>query len=289
MALAPSPLEAFRRTIGRNLRTGLSSAFDASPARAPVAAARALREACRSGAFAEPTAGFAPGCVQANLVAVPRSVAFDFARFCLLNPRPCPVVAISADGSVGPRGDLRRDLPRYLVWRDGAVAAEVLDVGDVWDDDMVGFLLGCSFSWEGRLEAAGLTPRHVEAKTNVPMYVTDVPNEPSGPFGGTLVVSMRPYAPRDVPRVDAVTAAFPAAHGAPVHWGAPEALGIADLAAPDFGDAVDIREGEVPVFWACGVTPQTALAAAKLPLAVTHAPGHMFVFDDVLDEDLRAG
>ena len=281
MPLPPTPLPAFRKTIGQVLRTGLNSSFEAT---APPAAARAVRLDCRGG-FDAPTAGLAPGAVQANLVVVPRAAAFDFARFCLLNPRPCPLLAVSDDGfALG--GDLRTDLPRYLVWRDGAVAEERSDVADLWTDDMVGFLLGCSFSWEGRLEAAGLTPRHVEQKRNVPMYRTAVPNARAGPFGGSLVVSMRPYAENDVAAVAAATAPFPAAHGAPVHWGDPADIGVGDLGAPDFGDAVEVRPGDVPVFWACGVTPQTALAAAGLPLAVTHAPGHMFVCD-LRDDDLR--
>ncbi len=289
--LPPSPLEAFRRGIGQVLRTGLSPAFEGAATSSSTAAA-AVRQRCRAGALTGPTAGLAPGHAQANLVCVPREHAFDFARFCLLNPRPCPLLAIAAtptdlSPTIARDADLARDLPRYRVWRDGVVVDEVDDAARVWaGDELTGFLLGCSFSWEQALADAGHVPRHVEDETNVAMYVTKVPNAASGPFGGFLVVSMRPYSPEAVPAVAALTEAYPAAHGGPIHWGDPAALGIDDLAAPDFGDAVRVADGEVPVFWACGVTPQSALAEAALPLCVTHAPGHMFVCD-LVDEALR--
>lgn len=293
MRLPPSPLAAFRTSIGNVLRTGLSPEFDvATLASVDAAAAAALRRRCREGKETGPTAGLAPGFAQANLVAVPKRHAFDFARFCLLNPKPCPLLAVAdAPDAVLPeavaRGaDLRRDLPRYRVWRDGVVVDEVEDASSAWTEDLTAFLLGCSFSWEPALAAAGHEPRHVTEGTNVAMYRTNVPNATAGPFGGTLVVSMRPYAPEAVPAVAALTSAYPAAHGGPVHWGDPKELGIADLGAPDYGDAVPVRPGEVPVFWACGVTPQNALADAKLPLAITHAPGHMLVCD-LPDEALR--
>ena len=289
--LPPSPLEAFRRGIGQVLRTGLSPAFEGAATNSSTAAAQ-VRKQCRAGALTGPTAGLAPGHAQANLVCVPKAHAFDFARFCLLNPRPCPLLAIAAtptdlSPTIARDADLARDLPRYRVWRDGVVVEDVNDASHVWaGDELTGFLLGCSFSWEQALADAGYPPRHVEAGTNVAMYVTNVENAASGPFGGRLVVSMRPYAPEAVPAVAALTEAYPAAHGGPVHWGDPAALGIGDLSAPDFGDAVRVAPGEVPVFWACGVTPQSALAEAALPLCVTHAPGHMFVCD-LVDEALR--
>ena len=292
--LPPSPLEAFRRGIGQVLRTGLSPAFEgaASSATANRSLAAAVRQKCRAGALTGPTAGLAPGHAQANLVCVPKAHAFDFARFCLLNPRPCPLLAIAAtptdlSPTIARDADLARDLPRYRVWRDGKVVDDVDDVAHVWaGDELTGFLLGCSFSWERALADAGHPPRHFVNGTNVAMYVTKVPNAASGPFGGFLVVSMRPYSPEAVPAVAALTEAYPAAHGGPIHWGDPAALGIGDLTAPDFGDAVRVAPGEVPVFWACGVTPQSALAEAALPLCVTHAPGHMFVCD-LVDEALR--
>lgn len=288
--LPPSPLEAFRRGIGQVLRTGLSPTFEASTATSTVAAA--VRRECRAGALTGPTVGLAPGHAQANLVCVPKEHAFDFARFCLLNPRPCPLLAIASTPTDLPPAlatgaDLARDLPRYRVWRDGVPADDVTDASHVWTgDNLTGFLLGCSFSWEQALADAGHPPWHFVDGTNVSMYVTDVPNAVSGPFGGKLVVSMRPYAPEAVPAVAALTGAYPAAHGGPIHWGDSALLGIADLAKPTFGDAVRVEPGEVPVFWACGVTPQSALKEAALPLCVTHAPGHMFVCD-LTDEALR--
>mmetsp|Transcript_19347 Transcript_19347/g.57493 ORF Transcript_19347/g.57493 Transcript_19347/m.57493 type:complete len:312 (-) Transcript_19347:25-960(-) len=290
--LPASPLAEFRRSIGQTLRTGLSPAFEKTAA-STLTAAKDVRQRCRSGALRAPTAGLANGHAQANLVAVPRAHAFDFARFCLLNPKPCPLLAIAerydaVPAIVAAGCDLRTDIPKYRIWRDGEPSEEVADASEHWGDDFVGFLLGCSFSWEDALTKAGHPPRHVAEGRNVPMYQTNVPNAASGPFGGALVVSMRPYPPEAVEAVAALTAAYPAAHGAPVHWGDPAALGVADLGRPDFGDAVTVAPGEVPVFWACGVTPQSALAAARLPLAITHAPGHMLVLDlrdaDLLDE-----
>lgn len=282
-ALPPSPLAAFRAGIGQCLRTGLNSTFESS-ALSALPAAEAVRLACRSGAHGGPTAGLAPGAVQANLVAVPREHAFEFTRFCLLNPRPCPLLCVAPTptgaGGVAAGADLRTDLPAYVVWRDGTPGASASDASAAWAEaDLVAFLLGCSFSWEGVLADAGHEPRHVAAQSNVPMYRTSVENARAGPFGGRLVVSMRPYAPDAIGDVARITGAYPAAHGAPVHWGDPAALGIGDLASPDYGDAVAMNDGEVPVFWACGVTPQSALADAGLPLAVTHAPGHMLVCD----------
>ena len=222
--------------------------------------------------------------MQANLVALPQAYAFDFLRFCLANPRACPVLDVTAPGDPVPRtiaadADLRTDVPKYCVWRDGEMVEERSDVTELWSDDMVGFLLGCSFSWEHLLHEAYLTPRQIEERCNVPMYRTNLPNAAVGPFGGNLVVSMRPYLPEQLSTVAALTGRYPGAHGAPIHWGDPSEIGVRVDSSPDWGDQVTIREGEVPVFWACGVTPQEALRQAKLPLAITHAPGHMFVSD----------
>lgn len=244
-----------------------------------------LRARCRTGEFTDQTSGSAMGFVQANLVAVRQEHAFDFLRFCLANPRACPLLDVTAPGDPVPRvvtdgtSDLRTDLPKYLVWRDGEVAEAREDVSDVWPDDMIGFLLGCSFTWEQMLHEAYCTPRQIEEQCNVPMYRTNIPNSAVGPFGGDLVVSMRPYRPEQLSTVAALTERYPGAHGGPIHWGDPSEIGVSIDGEPDFGDRVTVREGEVPVFWACGVTPQEALREAQLPLAITHAPGHMFVTD----------
>ncbi len=248
-----------------------------------------LRAAARTGGFTGPTAGQAAGFVQANLVILPRADAGDFAEFCRLNSQACPLLEQTSPGDSEPRqsapgADLRTDVPRYRVFRNGlADPVEPSDVKELWRDDLVGFLLGCSFTFETALQNAGLPVRHIELNRNVPMYRTNIPCESAGRFAGPLVVSMRPYRPDRVGAVRAVTAQFPRMHGAPIHVGDPSAIGIADLERVDFGDSVPVAPGEVPVFWACGVTPQLAIAAARPELAITHAPGHMFI-TDWLDE-----
>jgi len=245
---------------------------------------REVRLAARAGTLTGPTAGLAPGFVQGNLVVVPADVADDFASFCRLNPKPCPVIGVTEPGvpyvpELGADLDLRTDLPRYRGWRDGRLAEEMGDVSHLWRDDLVGFVLGCSFTFEEALTAAGIPLKHLAARINVAMYRTTIPCEPAGPFAGPLVVSMRPLAAADVPRAIEITGRFGSAHGAPVHAGAPEAIGISDLSSPHYGDPVEVATNEVPVFWACGVTPQAALARAKIPFALTHAPGCMLVSD----------
>ena len=215
---------------------------------------------------------------------LPAAFAEDFRRYCEANPRPCPLLAVSAPGdprlpSLGHDLDLRTDLPRYRLWRDGVPAGTVEDARPHWGCDLVAFALGCSFSFEEALMAEGVPVRHVAAGRNVAMFVTDRPTVPAGPFAGPLVVSMRGLPPGDVERAAAISARMPLAHGAPIHAGDPSALGIADLGAPDFGDPPVLAPGDVPVFWACGVTPQRALAAARPPFAITHEPGHMLVTD----------
>jgi uncharacterized protein YcsI (UPF0317 family) len=251
---------------------------------------KAVRAAIREGSWDRPTAALAPGYAQANLVVLPEADAFDFLRFCVANPRPCPVLEVCDPGSVtpsrlAPEADLRTDLPRYRVHRDGEVVSEVRDVSDVWREDLVAFLIGCSFTFERALLAAELPVRHVEMGVNVPMYTTTVACHPAGRFSGPLVVSMRPMTPAQAIRATQVTSRYTAVHGAPVHVGDPLALGIAALASPQYGDPVEIRSGEVPVFWACGVTPQAVAAASRPSLMITHAPGHMFV-TDIRDERL---
>jgi uncharacterized protein YcsI (UPF0317 family) len=243
-----------------------------------------VRRACREGAWSGPTCGLAPGYSQANLVILPRDWAFDFLLFCQRNPQPCPLIEVTEPGSWTPQrsapgADLRSDLPRYRVWRDGALVDEPADIHRYWQADFVSFLIGCSFTFETALLKAGLPVRHLELQRNVPMYRTNRPCVPAGRFSGPLVVSMRPYRPADAIRAVQVSAAFPGSHGPPVHLGFPEQLGIADLDHPDYGEAVPVQADELPVFWACGVTPQAALAAAQPPIAITHSPGCMFLTD----------
>lgn len=245
---------------------------------------RDVRLAARAGALVGSTAGLAPGFVQGNLVVLPADFAADFASFCRLNPKPCPVIAVSEPGvprvpDLGVDVDLRTDLPRYRVWRDGELANEATDVSDVWRDDLVGFVLGCSFTFEDALTTAGIPLKHLAAGKNVAMYRTNVACTPAGPFAGPLVVSMRPLSEADAARAIEITTRFPSAHGAPVLVGTPEQIGITDLSSPDYGDPVEISAGELPVFWACGVTPQAAIAKGRIPFAITHAPGCMLVTD----------
>jgi uncharacterized protein YcsI (UPF0317 family) len=244
----------------------------------------AARFAIRQGTHAGTTAGLAPGFVQANLAILPRAFAADFSRFCELNPRPCPLIGVGAPGdyslpALGDDIDLRTDLPRYRVWREGALVDEPTELSPWWRDDLVSFAIGCSFSFEQALIEAGLEIRHIARNSTVPMYRTSIACAPAGPFRGPLVVSMRPFAPADAARAVEITSRFPKMHGAPVHVGKPELIGISDIAAPDYGDAVPVGAGELPVFWACGVTPQAAIANARPDLCITHYPGAMLVTD----------
>jgi uncharacterized protein YcsI (UPF0317 family) len=246
--------------------------------------AQELRRRCRDGSYDGPTSGHALGKVQANMVILPKADADEFAEFCAKNPQPCPVLEILAPGDpepkkIAPGADVRSDLPRYRVFRDGFFVAEPTDVRDIWQGDLVTFLLGCSFVAEEPLLKAGLLLPHIAETGMVPMFRTTRPTVPAGRFHGPLVVSMRPFSPADAERAAEVTSHYPMAHGAPVHIGDPAALGIRDVMHPEYGKAVTIRPGQVCVFWACGVTPQEAIANAKPRLAITHAPGHMFVAD----------
>ncbi len=245
---------------------------------------RAERLRIRSGTFTGPTSGVAPGNVQANLVILPRALANDFLRFAQANPKPCPVLAVSEPGeptfpTLGREIDIRTDLPRYRVWKYGELVEEPTDIRDVWRDDLVSFAIGCSFSFEEALIEDGIEVRHIACDRNVPMYRTSIPCVPAGVFHGPLVVSMRPLRPADAIRAVQITSRFPSVHGAPVHLGMPELIGITDIAKPDYGDAVPIRADELPVFWACGVTPQAAIAAVKPEFCITHAPGSMLITD----------
>jgi uncharacterized protein YcsI (UPF0317 family) len=251
-----------------------------------------LRDRTRRGQWTKPTVGCCAGFVQANLVVVSELNASAFLEFCERNPRPCPLLEVTAPGEVSPlayapRADLRTDLPRYRVYRDGKLCEEVTDVRNAWRGDLVAFLLGCSFTFEAALQRAGVELRHVQQGKNVSMYQTSVRCRTAGPFSGPLVVSMRPIPHHLVAQTVEITAEFPLAHGAPVHIGDPAAIGIADLAEPDFGEAVPVLPEETPVFWACGVTPQAVALRAGLDLIITQAPGHMFV-TDVRYEDVAS-
>jgi uncharacterized protein YcsI (UPF0317 family) len=240
--------------------------------------------------LAGPTAGVAAGRTQANLIAVPADWAYDVLLFCTRNPEPCPVLDVTDAGSwttvLAQDADLRTDLPRYRVWRDGELVDEPTDVRAHWRKDLVSFLIGCSFTFEWALARAGVPIRHVEQGRNVPMYVTTRPCRPAGRLRGPLVVSMRPVPRQLLAAAVRETRRFPAVHGGPVHCGDPSELGIGDLGRPDFGDAVECAPDDIPVFWACGVTPQAAVAASRPPFAITHAPGRMFL-TDALDEQYR--
>lgn len=249
-----------------------------------------IRQRCRTGALTTPTAGLAPGFVQANLLVLPYDLAFEFMLFCQRNPKPCPILDVTEVGDpepklIAPGADIRTDLPRYRVFQQGELIAETTDICAFWRRDLVAFLIGCSFSFETAMLNAGLPVRHMEEQKNVPMYKTNVACRPTRTFAGPLVVSMRPLPAHQIARAVEVTSRYHKAHGAPVHIGNPAALGIHALDAPDYGEAVTIADDEIPVFWACGVTTQTALWQAKPEFAIAHAPGHMFV-SDWRDEEL---
>ena len=246
---------------------------------------RQVRELIRKGELKGPTAGMCRGYAQGNLVSLPREQAWDFLLFCQRNPRSCPLLEVAEAGErsfrlFGAGSDIARDIPKYRVYENGILAGEYTDVAKFFDErELVSFLIGCSFSFESELLEAGIPVRHIEEGVNVPMYRTNIPCEPAGAFSGNMVVSMRPIPCGQVPAAVAVTAQMPRVHGAPVHIGYPEMIGITDLSHPDFGDPVTIKEGEIPVFWPCGVTPQAVVMASRPPFAITHAPGHMFITD----------
>ena len=244
-----------------------------------------VRRLVRAGGHMGFTHGLAPGYVQGNLAVLPADLAADFVRFCQLNPKPCPLIGMSprpGDPTVpelGPDLDIRTDVPAYRVWVDGELVDEPTDLAGWWRDDLVAFVLGCSFSFEEALVDDGIEIRHISCGVNVPMYRTSIPCTSAGPFAGPMVVSMRPLRPADAIRAVQITSRFPSVHGAPVHLGFPEAIGIADVGRPDYGDPVPIADGELPVFWACGVTPQAVIAEMRPALSITHAPGAMLVTD----------
>ena len=236
----------------------------------------------RGGRWRGVTSGVAPGYVQANLAILPQDLAFEFLLFCQRNPKPCPLLEVIEAGNVEPvltaaGADIRTDIPGYRIYENGVMVDEVESLVPHWRDDLVSFLMGCSFSFETAMIEAGIPLRHQELERNVAMYITKIPTTPAGRFSGPMVVSMRPIKREQIVRAVQVTSRFPATHGAPVHIGDPSALGIKDISRPDFGDAVDIYPGEEPVFWACGVTPQAVALNCKPSLMMTHTPGMMFI------------
>ncbi|RDL45375.1 putative hydro-lyase [Marinomonas piezotolerans] len=249
-----------------------------------------LRQAIRRQEHTGPTSGLATGAMQGNVVILPQAYANEFLLYCQKNPVACPLIGVSEVGdyrlpTLGHDIDIRHDVPEYYVYRDGVKVESLNDIEALWQEDMVAFVLGCSFSFEHALSTAGLPPRNIELGVNVSMFETNIATVPAGRFHGNTVVTMRPYTPKDAIRAIQITTRFPKAHGAPLHFGSPEAIGIRDLSQPEFGDPVTIKDQEVPVFWACGVTPQLAIRNAKPPICITHAPGKMLI-TDILDTDL---
>ena len=249
-----------------------------------------VRRVIRKGHYAGHTAGLAPGCLQANLVIMSAEYAHDFARFCRDNAQACPLVGMSEAGNphiagLGADLDVRTDVPRYSVYRHGVLSDQVSDTTGLWSADSVAFAIGCSFTFEHALQRAGVRIAHIDEDRTVPMFKTNIATNPAGPFRGGMVVSMRPIRSDQLSLVFEICERYPQAHGAPVHFGDPSEIGIADLSAPDWGTPSPVANGEVAVFWACGVTPQNALLGAQLPLCITHTPGHMLVTD--VDEDAR--
>ncbi|WP_394782097.1 putative hydro-lyase [Undibacterium sp.] len=264
------------------IATATTAALDKTMEMAAMSPAE-LRALYREASYTGPTAGVARGFVQANMMIVPREYAFDFLLFCQRNPKPCPLVEVLEPGQFmpmcAPGADLRTDIPGYRIYEQGSLVKEVTDIAGYWRDDLVAFLLGCSFSFESALMEAGIRLRHVEQQRNVAMYKTSIPCTPAGRFQGNMVVSMRPIKSNEIASAVEISGRFPQVHGAPVHIGHPQAIGIQDLARPDFGEAVDIMPDELPVFWACGVTPQYIAELSRIPFCITHAPGKMFVTD----------
>ncbi len=249
----------------------------------------ALRGRIRAGGYTGTTSGLAPGLVQGNVVILPADWATDFLLYCQNNPVACPLIGVSQPGEpllpgLGRDLDIRFDIPQYQVFRDGERGETTTDIAELWRSDMVTFVLGCSFSFEDALQRAGLSVRNIETGANVSMYRTNLATVPGGRFSGNMVVSMRPFRGSDAVRAVQVTTRLPKAHGAPVYMGDPARIGIADLARPDFGDAVTVNADELPLFWACGVTPQVALENARPPIAITHVPGKMLITERLNEE-----
>ncbi|AXI47678.1 putative hydro-lyase [Sulfitobacter sp. SK012] len=249
-----------------------------------------VRMAIRDNAYDGHTAGLAAGKLQCNIAIIPEEFALDFLRFCQRNPKPCPIVGVSDSGdpmlpTLGHDIDIRTDVSKYRVFRNGTLSDEVTDISDIWSDSLVTVALGCSFTFENALLRNGIPVRHIETSRNVPMYRSNIDLVPAGKFSGQMVVTMRPIPEAQVAQAKEISSRFPHAHGAPIAVGDPSEIGIADLSMPDWGDAVEIKAGEVPVYWACGVTPQNVLLQAGLPICITHSPGHMLIADVAEDAE----
>lgn len=243
-----------------------------------------VRSLIRTQKITGQTSGMCDGYAQANLCVLPKKYAYDFLLFAQRNPKSCPLLEVSDTGSrlskiAAPNADIATDIPRYRVWENGTLTHEVEDVSSFWRDDLVSFLIGCSFSFESLLINAGIDVRNISMGCNVPMYVTNIDTQPAGMFSGKLVVSMRPIPYNQIVKAVTTTASMPSVHGSPIHIGDPSVIGIKDISLPDFGDSVLIKEGEVPVFWCCGVTPQSVIMNSKPDFCITHSPGHMLVTD----------
>ena len=261
--------------MSQSVSAQVSRCADLSPAQ--------VRALIRAGEITAPTAGMARGYAQANLIILPGDYAKDFREFARINPAPCPVLEVMSGSPLtslmAPEGDITRDINEFFIYRDGVFSERRARVDDLWQEDYTGFLIGCSFSFEEALIQAGIEVRHIAQGRNVPMFKTSIQTKPAGPFSGPMVCSMRPMTPENARRAYEITARFPYVHGAPVQIGHPEEIGVYDLQKPDYGDPVDLYPGEIPVFWPCGVTPQSVVENAKPPIAISHAPGHMFITD----------
>lgn len=243
-----------------------------------------VRKLIREGKIVKPTSGMCAGYAQANLVVLPKDLAYDFLLFAQRNPKPCPILEVSDVGSrtlkkIAKNCDIAKDIPKYRIYKKGELVGEYTDVSEFWQDDFVSFLIGCSFSFESEMIEAGIVIRHITEDCNVPMYMTNIECESAGIFNGKMVVSMRPIKPDQIVKAVTVTETMPKVHGTPIHIGDPSVIGIKDINKPEFGDAVTINEGEVPVFWPCGVTPQSVIMNVKPDIVITHSPGHMLITD----------
>lgn len=250
-----------------------------------------IRNLIRKGEYTKPTAGMCSGYAQANLVILPKSLAYDFLLFTQRNPKSCPILEVSDVGSrslkyIAKDVDIAKDIPKYRVYEDGVLTGEYTDIEHLWQDDFVSFLIGCSFSFESELIKNQIEIRHISENCNVPMFITNIECKEAGIFNGNMVVSMRPIPYNQVVKAVNVTSLYPKVHGAPIHIGNPNEIGIKDINTPDFGDCVSIKENEVPVFWPCGVTPQSVVMNVKPKIVITHSPGHMLI-TDIKNEDLR--
>ncbi|MDJ0858062.1 MAG: putative hydro-lyase [Dinoroseobacter sp.] len=250
-----------------------------------------VRTAIRTGTYRSHTAGLGRGHLQANLAIMPEAYALDFMRYCQRNPKPCPLTGVSDTGNpfmftMGHDIDIRTDVPAYNVYRDGHLTETVDDISDIWRDDFVVFALGCSFTFEHALQEAGISLWHIDNDKTVPMFRSSIETVPAGPFRGKMVVSMRAVPKQRVAEAAEISKRYPLAHGGPVHWGEPKEIGIHDVTRPDWGDAAPVPDDHVPVFWACGVTPQVALEAAQMPICITHKPGHMLITDVAEDAEV---